>query len=491
MFTNLFGSELPLAARFLIAFVVVLALIGLTAWLVRRFGASRLGGSSARGRQPRLAVIDAATVDGRRRLVLIRRDNVEHLLMIGGPTDVVIEPNIVRAVAAREPGRMTVPPEPIPRVVPAAENGWPLQPVSEPPPLVTPRSYRSTATEEPWHPPEPGARARPPETLSDIAAELSSRLNRPESTPLRAEPVEPRANAPVEPPASPQTDHNLAAMAQQLEAALRRTAIPEARPPVTDALASPPKAGSNPLRDFKLRLEPKAEVKPEPKPEVKIEPKPKVEPKPELKVEPAPEVKVEPKPVVEPKPEPKIEAPAAKIEPPPPPRSEPAPKVEPPPAAKIESAPPPPSEPPPVAKVEPPAAAKAEPPPAPKQEPPAEAKIEPPPAPEVKEAQAEPPPAAKIEPPTAEAKAPRKAEPPPAPKVEAKAAPKAEPPAAKIEPPPAPRPAPSAEAKPAPKSEPKLVPEPKPEPAAATTKEVFDSFEEEMASLLGRPLGKS
>ena len=102
MFETLFGPEIPLPAKFFIAFAVVLALIGLTAWLVRRFGSNRLGGG-ARGRQPRLAVIDAATVDGRRRLVLIRRDNVEHLLMIGGPTDLVVEPNIVRAVAARRP----------------------------------------------------------------------------------------------------------------------------------------------------------------------------------------------------------------------------------------------------------------------------------------------------------------------------------------------------------------------------------------------------
>ena len=102
MFETLFGLEMPLAARFFIAFLIVLALIGLTAWLVRRFGANRLE-AAARGRQPRLAVIDAATVDGRRRLVLIRRDNIEHLLMIGGPTDLVVEPNIVRAVGAREP----------------------------------------------------------------------------------------------------------------------------------------------------------------------------------------------------------------------------------------------------------------------------------------------------------------------------------------------------------------------------------------------------
>ena len=98
---DLFGADMPPFAKFFIAFATVLALIGLTAWLVRRFGANRLGGANARGRQPRLAVIDAATVDGRRRLVLIRRDNVEHLLMIGGPTDLVVEPNIVRAAPAR------------------------------------------------------------------------------------------------------------------------------------------------------------------------------------------------------------------------------------------------------------------------------------------------------------------------------------------------------------------------------------------------------
>ena len=98
----LLGSGVPTAAKFFIAFVVVLALIGLTAWLVRRFSANRLGGA-ARGRQPRLAVIDAASVDGRRRLVLIRRDNTEHMLMIGGPTDVVVETNIVRATTAAAP----------------------------------------------------------------------------------------------------------------------------------------------------------------------------------------------------------------------------------------------------------------------------------------------------------------------------------------------------------------------------------------------------
>jgi len=44
--------------------------------------------------EKRLDVVDQATVDGRRRLVIIRRDDVEHLIMTGGPVDVVIETNI-------------------------------------------------------------------------------------------------------------------------------------------------------------------------------------------------------------------------------------------------------------------------------------------------------------------------------------------------------------------------------------------------------------
>ena len=42
----------------------------------------------------RLEVVDYAALDSRRKLILIRRDDVEHLLMTGGPVDVVIETNI-------------------------------------------------------------------------------------------------------------------------------------------------------------------------------------------------------------------------------------------------------------------------------------------------------------------------------------------------------------------------------------------------------------
>ena len=44
--------------------------------------------------EPRIEVIEQASIDGKRRLLLIRRDDVEHLVMTGGPVDVVIETGI-------------------------------------------------------------------------------------------------------------------------------------------------------------------------------------------------------------------------------------------------------------------------------------------------------------------------------------------------------------------------------------------------------------
>jgi hypothetical protein len=44
--------------------------------------------------EPRLGVMEHARVDNRRTLVLIRRDDVEHLIMTGGPIDMVIETGI-------------------------------------------------------------------------------------------------------------------------------------------------------------------------------------------------------------------------------------------------------------------------------------------------------------------------------------------------------------------------------------------------------------
>jgi flagellar protein FliO/FliZ len=145
--------------KILIAVVVVLVLLALAVWLVRRFSGGRLGGGTARGRQPRLAVIDRTPVDGRRSLVLIRRDNVEHLLIIGGPTDVVVEQNILRAAAVQRdvvPARPAAATDTLPRAVPLGDDTlWPLQP--EPAPKGEP-----ALTSEPAPKPEPAFKPEPP-----------------------------------------------------------------------------------------------------------------------------------------------------------------------------------------------------------------------------------------------------------------------------------------------------------------------------------------
>jgi hypothetical protein len=126
---DIFGG-MPDAVKFVIVFLVILGILVPLLW--RRFNVGPLGASAQRSRQ-RLAVIDTAAVDVRRKLVLVKRDNVEHLLMIGGPTDIVVESNIGRMPAAvREP-------RPIPDARPdaarqaeAAEWPLPLEPVVRP-----------------------------------------------------------------------------------------------------------------------------------------------------------------------------------------------------------------------------------------------------------------------------------------------------------------------------------------------------------------------
>ena len=78
--------------------IALLVLIGIL-WIMRNRAPSPFvrGGKN---RQPRLQVLDAAAVDARRRLVLVRRDGIEHLIMIGGPTDIVIESGISDATRA-------------------------------------------------------------------------------------------------------------------------------------------------------------------------------------------------------------------------------------------------------------------------------------------------------------------------------------------------------------------------------------------------------
>ena len=72
-----------------------------------------------------VGVIESVPLDGKRNIVLVRRDDTEHLVLVGGRTDVVIEPNIMRR------------PMPKPTHRPAPEmRGLPLPGVPTPEPLA-------------------------------------------------------------------------------------------------------------------------------------------------------------------------------------------------------------------------------------------------------------------------------------------------------------------------------------------------------------------
>ncbi len=105
---SLFGSPVPDGVNLVLLVVLLVAVLLLVGWVFRKF-LGRPSIKAVRGRQPRLAVTDAANLDDKRRLVLVRRDDVEHLVMIGGATDVLLESNIVRATLKRQPTSQSEP----------------------------------------------------------------------------------------------------------------------------------------------------------------------------------------------------------------------------------------------------------------------------------------------------------------------------------------------------------------------------------------------
>lgn len=85
--------ELSAYFRFVAALLFVLGIIGVFALLARRFvpGARNI---NRRGVKRRLSVVEVIPVDTKRRLVLLKRDDTEHLVMLGPTGDTVIERNI-------------------------------------------------------------------------------------------------------------------------------------------------------------------------------------------------------------------------------------------------------------------------------------------------------------------------------------------------------------------------------------------------------------
>ncbi|MER9297155.1 flagellar biosynthetic protein FliO [Mesorhizobium sp. M0621] len=170
----------------LVLLVIVLVIIKLVRNLT--FGTFVAGG---RNRKTRLAVMDATAVDSHRRLVLVRRDDIEHLLLIGGPTDVVVERDIRLSAlrrpaltgdgglqpvpAAAAPAARPRPPQPAP---PPARQAPAPQPVNTAPPARP----RQTAP-APAPAPRPATQSYQPTNVTPLPAYGSANANTVRHTP--------------------------------------------------------------------------------------------------------------------------------------------------------------------------------------------------------------------------------------------------------------------------------------------------------------------
>jgi flagellar biogenesis protein FliO len=90
--TTLFGGTTNTLLNSAFALGIVLAMIVLGVWALKLL--TKATGNLARSKEKRLVVVDKAMVDAKRQVVIIRRDNVEHVIMTGGPTDVIIESGV-------------------------------------------------------------------------------------------------------------------------------------------------------------------------------------------------------------------------------------------------------------------------------------------------------------------------------------------------------------------------------------------------------------
>lgn len=91
--------------QFVVALAFVIALIAVLAWAVKRFGLAAHMGAAKSGKR-RLSIVESTALDTKRRIVLVRRDDREHLLLLGAGNDAVIETGIVAPPEPMPPAKM-------------------------------------------------------------------------------------------------------------------------------------------------------------------------------------------------------------------------------------------------------------------------------------------------------------------------------------------------------------------------------------------------
>jgi flagellar protein FliO/FliZ len=80
--------------KFVFAFLFVLGLIGVLTVLVRKYGFGVVSTEIRKGQDRRLGLVEILPIDAKRRAILIRRDDVEHLIVVGPDSETVVETNI-------------------------------------------------------------------------------------------------------------------------------------------------------------------------------------------------------------------------------------------------------------------------------------------------------------------------------------------------------------------------------------------------------------
>ncbi|MBO0344967.1 flagellar biosynthetic protein FliO [Roseibium sp. CAU 1637] len=214
---NTFGLSESLARGISVgaSLLVVLILIALFVFILKRLSGARL--STGRGRQPRIAVMDATNIDTRRRLLLVRRDNVEHLILVGGSNDLVIEPGIIRGAPIGQSTRSQtyVQGQALSSAPVGTSAGSHLSDTGMPPPAFTPSSHVDEAFDA-------ATQVAPQAAIRDTDSDLFSTPERPAAVHTPSPASRPsQAYAPVAAPDAPVAEEQPAPISASHQTATR------------------------------------------------------------------------------------------------------------------------------------------------------------------------------------------------------------------------------------------------------------------------------
>ena len=187
-----FTQLLPLLGA-LVAFLLAALLL---VYIFRLVFGKRIRAPGPRNRPRRLDVVDVFDLDKERQLVIVRRDNTEHLLLIGGPNDVLVEGAINRldltttqsaptTASANWPAAPSSADEKLEAEVrPSATGLKPAGPLNLPPDLFAQKSPAlSSSTTAPIVSAPSSPLAEPPPPLSPTAPRPSLSLSTPPARP--------------------------------------------------------------------------------------------------------------------------------------------------------------------------------------------------------------------------------------------------------------------------------------------------------------------